>query len=158
MFDGRSISAVVGTAIAAFIGISAAAERNDAGEIMTAGAVNAFEVQVGDCFDDEAFASTEVNELPGVPCADPHDNEIYATFDIAGDWPGEERVEELAYEGCYDRFAGAIGLSYEKSVIDYAVIYPSHGTWKQRGDREVICVAYHMEFDKLTGSVLGSGL
>lgn len=158
MLEGRSIGAVVGTALAAFIGISAAAERNADGAIMTAGSVDAFEVQVGDCFDDEAFESSEVSELPGVPCADPHDNEVYATFDLTGDWPGADVVEELAFEGCYDRFDESIGRSYEESVIDYTAIYPSEGSWHQMNDREVICVGYHMEFEKLTGSIIRSGL
>jgi hypothetical protein len=158
MAEGRSIIAIAGAAVAAVIGITTAAERNAAGEITAAGAVDAFEVRVGDCFDDEAFESTEISELPGIPCSEPHDNEIYATFDMLGEWPGEERVEEVAFEGCYDRFAAAIGKSYEESVIDYTAIFPSEGSWKQRSDREVICVGYHMEFEKLTGSIIGSGL
>ncbi|MBM4183970.1 MAG: hypothetical protein FJ207_07055 [Gemmatimonadetes bacterium] len=156
MADGRSITGIVGAAIAAVIGINAAAERNAAGEITTAGAVDVFEVHVGDCFNDEAFENTEISELPAVPCSEPHDNEVYATFDIAGEWPGEERVEELAYEGCLDRFAAAIGKGYEDSVIDYTTLYPSEGSWKQRNDREVVCVGYHMEYEELTGSILGS--
>lgn len=158
MADVRSPIAIVAAAVAAAIGISTAAERNAAGEITSAGAVDAFEMFVGDCFDDGAFESTEISEVPGVPCSDPHDNEVYATFDIAGDWPGDERVEELADEGCYERFANAIGKSYEESVIAFTTIYPTQGSWKQRDDREVICVGYHMEFEKLTGSILGSGL
>lgn len=158
MFEGRSAFGVVAAAVAAAIGISTAAERSASGEITSAGALDAFEVRVGDCFDDEAFASSEISELPALPCAEPHDNEIYATFDVTGEWPGDERIEEMAYEGCYDRFAGAIGKSYEESVIDFTVIYPSQGSWKQLDDREVICVAYHMEFEKLTGSVIASGL
>jgi hypothetical protein len=158
MVEGRNIVAIVAAGVAAAIGITTAAERNEAGDITGAGTVDAFEVRVGDCFDDEAFASTEISEVPGVPCSDPHDNEVYATFDIAGEWPGEERVEELAYEGCHERFAGAIGKIYEESIIDYTPIYPSEGSWKQRDDREVLCVAYHMEFETLTGSVIGSGL
>lgn len=156
--EGRSIAAGLVAAVAAAIGITTAAERNAAGEITSAGAVDAFAVRVGDCFDDEAFASTEISEVPGVPCAQAHDNEVYAAFDISGEWPGDARVEELAYEGCFDRFAGAIGKSYEESVIDYTTIFPSEGSWKQRDDREVLCVAYHMEGEKLTGSVLASGL
>lgn len=35
---------------------------------------------------------------------------------------------------------------------------PSKQSWGQRKDREVVCVAYHMELEKLTGSVLGSGM
>ena len=159
MLDGRNILATVGGVVAAVIGINTMAERNAAGEITTAGSVDAFEVQVGDCFDDEAFASTEISEVPAIPCAQPHDNEVYAAFDISGDkWPGDERVEELAYEGCLDRFAGVIGKSYEDSVIDYTVIYPSEGSWIQRADREVLCVGYHMEYEELTGSIIGSGL
>jgi hypothetical protein len=156
--EGRSITAIIGGVAAAVIGFSAAAERNEAGEITSAGSVDAFEVLVGDCFDDGAVWSTEVTEVPGVPCSEPHDNEIYALFDISGDWPGDERVEELAFEGCHDRFAAAIGKSYEESVIDVGTMYPTQGSWKQRGDREVVCVAYHMEYEKLARSVLGSGL
>jgi hypothetical protein len=155
--DVRSMVAAGAVAVAAAIGLSTAAQRNESGQITTAGSVDAFEMRVGDCFDDSAFDSDEISEVAGIPCSEPHDNEVYATFDVSGEWPGEERIEELAFEGCYDRFEGAIGKSYEDSVIDYTTIYPSQGSWKQRDDREVICVAYHMEYDKLTGSVLGSG-
>lgn len=158
MFEGRSPFAIAVAVVAAAIGISTAAERNGEGEITTAGTVDAFQIQVGDCFDDEAFQSTGIAEVPGVPCSDPHDNEVYAAFDISGEWPGEERVEQLADEGCYERFSDVVGKSYEESVIAYTTIYPSHGSWKQRDDREVLCVGYHMEFEKLTGSIIGSGL
>ena len=156
MIEARSIL-VAGIAAAAAIGLSRAATRGESGEIMTAGTVDAFEMRVGDCFDDSAFEQSEISEVHGVPCAEPHDNEVYATFDLTGTWPGEERVEELAFEGCYDRFASTIGRSYEESEIDYTSIYPSSRSWKELDDREVICVAYHMEYEQLTGSVLGSG-
>ncbi len=156
--EGRTIPAILGAAVAAVIGVTTAAERNDAGDIIAAGSVDAFSVQVGDCFDDEAFASSEISEVPAVPCSEPHDNEVYAAFDIAGDWPGDTRIEEMAFEGCYQRFAQAIGKSYEESVLDYTAIWPSEGSWKRGNDREVLCVGYHMEYEKLTGSLIGSGL
>ena len=158
MFEGRNIIVAAGVAVAAALGISSMAQRNDAGEIMEAGTVDAFEVRVGDCFQDAAFASEDVSEVPGIPCSDPHDNEVFAVFDVPGDWPGDEAIEEMAYQGCYDRFAGAIGKSYEESIIDYTVIYPSEGSWQERGDREVLCVGYHMEYEQLTGSIIGSGM
>jgi hypothetical protein len=156
--EGRSIIGIAAAAVAAAIGISTAAQRNADGQITEAGAVGAFEIRVGDCFDDEAFASTEISEIPGVPCSEPHDNEVYAAFDMAGEWPGDTRVEELAHEGCYARFAAAIGKGYEESVIDFTTIYPSQGSWTQREDREVLCVAYHVDLEKLTGTVIGRGL
>ncbi len=156
--SGRALKYLAIVAVFVAIGLSrSVAERDDDGQITTAGAVDAFEVQVGDCFDDAAF-NGEVSEVPGVPCAEPHDNEVYATFDVTTDsWPGDEAIEEIATDGCYERFQAAIGESYEDSEIDFTTIYPSSGSWKERSDREVICVAYQMELEKLTGSVLGSG-
>ncbi|MDA0327887.1 MAG: septum formation family protein [Gemmatimonadetes bacterium] len=137
----------------------APAERGDSGEIETAGSVDAFAIQVGDCFDDQSGFSDEVSDVPGVPCSVPHDNEVYATFDLeAGEWPGEELLNELADEGCLERFASAIGADYDDSVLVIGTLMPSKQSWGQRKDREVVCVAYHMELEKLTGSVLRSGM
>jgi hypothetical protein len=154
--EGRSILGIAAGTVAAVIGFTAAAERNEAGEIVSAGSVGAFEAQVGDCFDDEAFESDEISEIPAVPCSQEHDNEIYAAFDVAGEWPGDERIEELAYEGCLSRFAGAIGKAYEDSEIEFTTMYPSEGSWNNVDDREVLCVGYHMELEKLTGTIRGS--
>ncbi len=159
MLRGRSTIGVVGAAVAAAIGFTTAARRNDAGQITHAGSVDAFEVRVGDCFDDGAFANAQISEVPGVPCSAPHDNEIYAAFDIAGDaWPGDDDVEAAATQGCYDRFAAAIGESYEESAVDFTTIYPSEGSWNRADDREVLCVGFDVDRGKLTGSVIGSGL
>lgn len=139
------------------VGCSAA--RDDSGDIERAGSVDAFSMRVGDCFDDTFFSADEISEVPGVPCSEPHDNEVYALFDIPGDtWPGDDEVEMAADEGCYERFAAAIGASYEESVLMYTTMYPSRESWDRLDDREVICVAYHMETEKLTGSVLASGM
>ena len=156
--EGRSILGIAGATVAAVIGITSAATRNDAGEITGAGSVGAFEVQLGDCFDDEAFESDQISEIPAVPCTQPHDNQVYALWDITGEWPGQEAVEEMAHEGCLQRFQAAIGKAYDDSVIDIATMYPTEGSWNSRSDREVICVGYHVEYEKLTGSILGSGL
>jgi hypothetical protein len=156
--DGRKIIGIVGAGIAAVLGITTVAQRNDAGEITAAGSVGAFEVRVGDCFNDEAFEESEISEIPAVPCTEPHDNEVYAAFDLAdGKWPGEEEVDELADQGCLDRFQSVIGKGYEDSVLEYTTIYPTEGSWKQVDDREVLCVAYHMDAEKLTATVRGSG-
>ena len=158
MVEGRSVLAGVGAVVAAVFGFTMAAERNASGEVTEAGSVDAFEIRVGDCFNDDAFESTEISEIRAVPCTDAHDNQVYAAYDLTGEWPGDDRVAELAYEGCHARFQGAIGKSYEDSVLDYTAIYPTEGSWKQRSDREVLCVGYHMEYEKLTGTIIASGL
>lgn len=135
------------------------AERSDTGEIESAGALDAFAMRVGDCYDDRTFEADEVADVPGVPCSSPHDNEVYAVFDVALEkWPGLARVNEIADEQCLERFPAAIGTSYEESVLYITNLVPTQGSWERGGDREIICVAYHMDLDKLTGSVLGTGM
>lgn len=137
----------------------APAERGDEGVIEGAGSVDAFAMQIGDCFDDQLAFSEEVSDVPGVPCSTAHDNEVYATFAVTlAEWPGEDRLNDLANEGCLERFEAAIAASYEESVLMFTTLVPSTDSWGQRNDREVVCAAYHMELDKLTGSVLKSGM
>lgn len=125
---------------------------------VTPQAADPFAMEVGDCFDDTAMGVNEVTEVPGLPCSAPHDNEVYALFDLqSGPFPGDQEVDRMAGQGCYDRFETAIGRSYEESVIAFVPMYPTEDSWNRVDDREVLCVAYHMEFEKLTGSVLGSG-
>lgn len=157
MFEGKSIVPFAIVAVAAGVGLTRAAERGDDGAIVEAGTMSAFEIQVGDCFDDEAFSSDEISELPVIPCSQPHDNEVYATWDIAASvFPGDDDVDMMASEGCYERFESSIGKSYEESVIDFTTMYPSQGSW-DNGDREVVCIGYHMELEKLTTTVIASG-
>ena len=152
--------AVLATTLAALVLAGCAAERSaETGEIEEAGSVDAFTLRVGDCFDDQIFDTGEVEDVPGVPCSEPHDNEIYAAFDISGtSYPGDEAVGEQADAGCLERFQTAIGAPYEESVLEIFNLTPTQGSWEGRGDREVLCAAYHMEQEKLTGSVLGSGM
>lgn len=122
------------------------------------GPIDAFGMQPGDCFDDTFFTAGELTEVPGVPCDQPHDNEVYATFDVTGDvFPGDDQLDQLADQGCLARFEAAIGRPYEESTLVFTKLTPSERSWAELSDREVVCVAYHMELEKLTGSVLGSG-
>lgn len=145
------------TIVAAVLAAGCSAERDASGAIESAGSLDAFSMQVGDCFDDSFLSGGEISDVPGVPCSSPHDNEVYALFDIPGTkFPGEDAVEELADSGCLERFETAIGMNYQESVIAFTTMYPSEGSWAQGGDREVICVGYHMELEKLEGTIIGS--
>ena len=137
----------------------APAERNEAGEIEQAGSVDAFAMHVGDCFNDQMRLTEDVSDVPGVPCSEPHDNEVFATFDLASDvWSGDERVIELAEAGCMEHFEGYVGATYDESVLMVTSLTPTQGSWNQIEDREVVCVTYHMEDEKLTNSVRNTGM
>jgi hypothetical protein len=131
------------------------ADRDDTGAIVDAGTIDAFQIRVGDCFDDTGMGDGEISSLPGVPCADPHDNEAYAVFNIkSASFPGNDEVSEIAYDSCMERFDGFVGKDYQSSSLEMFPIYPTAESWAQ-DDREVICAVYDMNEGKLQGSVKG---
>ena len=145
-------------------GITNNADRDDSGNIISEGQIDAFAMRVGDCFDDtqDIFgagpAGAEVQDLPGLPCSDPHDNEVYAVFDVSfATFPGDQAMLDVATDGCFKRFAGFVGRSFDESILDILPIYPTDASWSQLNDREIICAVYHIDGKKLTGSVKGSG-
>ncbi|WP_447643816.1 septum formation family protein [Nocardioides zeae] len=118
------------------------AERDDASnEITAAGDADVFDLEVGDCFDDTD--SGQITDVPGVPCAEPHDNEIFHTFEMEeGDWPGNEAVSAAADEECNAAFEEFVGIAYDDSTLYWSTITPVQQTWEEIDDREVICVIY----------------
>lgn len=133
----------------------AQAERDaETQEIAEAGQQDVFSVALGDCFnDDQAAPGSEISDVPAVPCAEPHDNEVYFLFDV----PGEEfpvDIDQLADDGCYTQFATFVGLDYETSVLNYFPIQPTAQTWAD-GDREVICSVFEPEV-QVSGTLAGS--
>jgi len=139
------------------------ADRDDSGAIISEGNVGAFQIQVGDCFDDtsmlDAGEGGEVSDLPGVPCARPHDNEVFAVFDVGvASFPEGDAMGELAFESCMNRFQSFVGRDYESSALDIMTLYPSRESWDRKNDREVVCAVYDMEANKLEGSTKGLAL
>ena len=92
-----------------------------------------------------------------VGCETPHELEVYALFDIAGDdLPGERAVEESGGQGCYLRFSDYVGLVYESSILDFSWFVHTSQSWGQ-GDREVVCTLYDLDQQPLTGSMKDLG-
>ena len=133
------------------------ADRSEEGEIVEGGDVSVFSVQVGDCFQDTT--STEVQSLEAVPCSEPHDNEMYAFYDIPdGDWPGTEAIFEGAVDRCLEEFESYVGAAYEESLLDFSFLTPTEQSWNELDDRTVGCFLYDFDLAKLTGSMKGSGI
>lgn len=117
---------------------------------------NVFELAVGDCFD-TAAAGGEVSDVPIVDCSEPHDNEVFHTFEVEdGDYPGNEALVARAEEECIPAFADYVGTDYASSRLDIFPITPTEGSWSD-GDREVICALYDLELEKLEGSMQDRG-
>jgi hypothetical protein len=138
------------------------AGRDDAGEIVTAGDLDVMSLQVGDCFDDPENLEDVVFDVAAVPCAGPHDNEVYsvqslgAAFD--GEYPGEATLSEHTYEICSGvSFDAYVGTPYADSSLEVFTFTPTEDSWDD-GDREFVCALYRIDFGKLTGSAQDSGL
>ena len=141
------------------------ADRDESGTIVGDGQVDVFAMRVGDCFDDpqelldSETGTAEFEDVGGLPCSDPHDNEVYAVFDVSFEaFPGEEGMSDVATDKCLQRFEDFVLRSYDESILDIFPIYPSADSWSRLDDREVICAVYHLEGEKLTGSAEGSGI
>jgi hypothetical protein len=132
-------------------------DRDEAGNIVDAGTLDAFEIHLGDCFDDPDSYADEFSSLPGVPCAEPHDNEAFSVFDLTMSSYPEYDIAEISESSCVERFPAYVGRDYESSALDVVTMYPSPESWAQ-GDREVVCALYDMSGEKLVGSVRGAGI
>jgi hypothetical protein len=126
--------------------------------VLSACSADVLTLAVGTCFDDpDEFDLVDSSDVPVVECDVPHDNEVYANEDLLGDeFPGREAMANLADEVCLAEFAPYIGTAYEDSIYEFSWFVPSEESWDE-SDREVICFAYDLNFDKITGSINGIG-
>jgi hypothetical protein len=135
------------------------AVRGEDDQVVEAGDVGAFEVRVGDCFDDGQLSAeaSEVQEVDAIPCDQPHDNEVYAIFELPdGDYPGEEAVVEQSGEGCDERFAEFTGTAYQDSQLEITQLFPTEDSWNTLDDGEVVCAVYDPS-GPVEGSLQGKG-
>ena len=111
-----------------------------------------FGLQPGQCF----------NSLPdgiagahAVPCAQPHDGEIYGAFRVAGHaWPGSATLANQARLGCQTRADGLPDPQLDTSDLADSYAYPDPGAWAA-GEHMVICELRGTQ-GRLTGSVRAS--
>lgn len=161
----RARALTAGAALVAIIALSGCSALNglfgepvtrdaDTQEVTEAGTADVFSLRVGDCFDDEAFEA-EIEDVAAVPCTEPHDNEIFHSFEMpAGEWPGDEAIDTASLEQCTAAFATFVGIAYESSALDWSTITPLQDGWETIDDREVLCIAWDPA-GKLQGSIAG---
>ena len=103
-------------------------------------AISATDLQVGDCLNG-LTDSTDVSSLPSVPCAQPHEGEVFAVFDLPpGPYPGAAGVDDLVSKGCNARLAEYSPSAPSDDAVGLFSVYPLEQNWN-RDDREVVCIA-----------------
>ena len=98
---------------------------------------NVFDMSVGECFQDPS--SLEFTDVEKVNCSEPHDNEVFALYDLTTDYLPSQDVMQA---GCEDRFEAAMGINYYSSIYYVAMFGPTSESWHEVDDREVVCFIY----------------
>ena len=138
---GIVLACLWGVAGVASVFLADDAERDSEGNITEAGDEDVFSLRVGDCWNNPP-SDSEVQEVDAVPCAEPHDAEVYAEFDIpeSDTYPGTDEVIAQADQGCFDEFEGFVGISADASTIEVLYLYPTEDSWDRMDDRQVSCI------------------
>jgi len=116
-------------------------------------------LKVGDCFNHttELLTSGEVTRGPSVSCTQSHDNEVFHLARYSGPSYDENRIDDFSAGVCYSAFEPYVGRSYETSALEIGWLMPTADSWSQ-GDREVICILFDMNLQRLLRSARGSGM
>lgn len=112
----------------------------------------------GQCFDTPTGVTDLVRDVAVIDCEDPHDNEVYAVFDYAGDEtdPDDPSVRDRVQEACIQRFEEFVGFDYRQSTLDLGFFWPDTEAWVA-GDRVIQCFVYELDRSKVTGSLRDAG-
>ena len=121
------------------------------------GRVDYTELGVGDCID--VPEGDDIGALERLPCADPHDAEVFAVLshpaDEAAPYPGADALVAFAGEACLGQvFTEYVGVSRDQSRLKHFEIVPQESAWDD-GRRQLVCA---VDDDvPLVGSVRGRG-
>lgn len=128
--------------------------RDEEGTVVAAASVSVFELQDGDCLDPDPELVGEVDQVPVVPCDQPHAQEVFAAVDLDEQpYPGAEAVARQADGACLGALETSLGLSLADG---YFVSYflPTFVGWNgEPPDRRVICVLVFPDRETAIGSV-----
>jgi hypothetical protein len=115
------------------------------------GDVKVQQLKTGQCLNG-LEESSAIRNLPVVPCAQPHEGEVFAVFELAdGDYPGDQAVAKLAEDGCVDRLETSAPKAADNPDLEIYFLHPTRSSWRL-GDQGVTCVAMSST-GKVTGSI-----
>lgn len=147
-----AVLALLVIALPALVGCSAL--QDVVGTDVPEGETDVFTIQVGDCLDDAG--TTEVQSVPVVDCASPHDFEAYLAADMPkGEYPGSAAVTEFGDATCGRAFTEFTGVTEAETSLTWTYYSPLEEGWAS-GDREILCLAGDTN-GKVTGSLEGAG-
>ena len=139
------------------------AQRDDSGEVVKAGELDAFDFEVGDCLlsldltPDPNSEGDLVNSGGAVPCDSPHEYQIYAKTVLPQNTAYSPALADTSREYCENQFEPYFNSEYLETELEIQTIYPSKES-HAAGDREVLCLISEFgENQSLTRPLKGKG-
>lgn len=151
---GRIVLAGLVVAVVTAVGWWTGAGRGDDGAIDRAGDLAATSLRVGDCLMEPD--GDEFGDVSAIPCAEPHELELFHVFSMTGGHPTDEAVTTAVGERCLPAFDAYVGQAYERSELDIVWFSPTVDGW-EAGDHEIQCLLFAMDGSDLVGSMRGTG-
>ncbi len=122
------------------------APRDSQGNITDRAEMSIQQLRVGDCFDDEFLLGSDEPGGAGVtvdavPCSRLHSFQMFHAFDVAGgDYPGEDKMYDLALRGCESAVLDFLGNRAGRlKDLEVYLYYPQERTWNLLRDHSVQC-------------------
>jgi len=126
--------------------------RDEAGRVVAAGAWSVFDLRPGDCVGDVSGLKGDTDELPLVPCDEPHTQEVFAVVRHPEDaYPGAGAVATFADRACLTALDAELDLSIDDGIA-FSYLLPTFEGWNKNGDRNVVCVLVFPADPGMTGS------
>lgn len=115
-------------------------ERSATGDGAGVAKVETPAMTVGDCRLEATSGLPEDAEV--VPCAEPHDEEVFHEIEMPDGTFSQQAVEAASAECVGDAFTAFVGVQREASALGVYPIPPAEETWDQPYGRTVYCVLF----------------
>jgi len=100
------------------------ADRDEGGRVTDGGRSTIVDLQAGDCLPAPDENDQEQLTVEVVPCGNPHDAEVFANFDLDGEWTNAAEVDRISGAGCVERFRDYVGTAQRRSTLELLYFRP----------------------------------
>ncbi len=158
----KAVIGVVGVGLtagaAASLGGFDNTSRDDAGQIVQAGDISVFSLQVGDCLNFPDPNATQLKESSGVPCSQAHGYEVFDETTITDlTTYNKEAIRRKAKDFCTASFRTFVGIPVGRSTLTISWLVPLQESWGE-GDNEITCILKRRDGLPMTMSMRGTGI
>ncbi len=163
------LAAVAGLVIvAAVVGVVLALGGRDEPEAETPTMIKLTALNTGDCLATPTGHTSETTSywgtmdfwpdyVPVVPCGANHSAEVVFVGTLQLEdavEPGQQAIDDSVFDRCMSEFETYVGLPYDYSRFEYQSWGPGEQEWDQ-GERQVGCIAFYSDGQKLERSIKG---